>query len=185
LSTVPQLREDDTTRQSLERWLSAQWCVDVTVSELARPQTAGGSNETLLTTVSWTEQDEPRSREVVIRVAPTAMTVFLDARFEQQYRVLETLGRSTDIPVPEMMGFEPDESLLGSPFWVMSRIHGQAPSDFPHITNKGSSLTPAPRSENASGTMLLRPWLPFTACRQRTLTSSANLTEARVASTRC
>jgi aminoglycoside phosphotransferase (APT) family kinase protein len=146
MSTVPQLREDDTTRQSLTLWFSAQrpQCADVAVSELARPQTAGGSNETLLTTVSWTERGEPRTREVVVRVAPTAMTVFLDARFAQQYRVLDTLGRCTDIPVPEMMGFESDESVLGSPFWVMSRIHGEAPSDFPPYNQQGFLVEASP-----------------------------------------
>ena len=72
------------------------------------------------------------------------MTVFLDARFAQQYRVLDTLGRCTDIPVPEMMGFESDESVLGSPFWVMSRIHGEAPSDFPPYNQQGFLVEASP-----------------------------------------
>jgi hypothetical protein len=50
MSTVPQLRDDDTVRKTLGEWLTERIpnASDVKVSRLGRPQGAGGSNETLL-----------------------------------------------------------------------------------------------------------------------------------------
>ncbi|MGH7857097.1 MAG: phosphotransferase family protein, partial [Candidatus Binatia bacterium] len=48
----------------------------------------------------------------------------------RQYRVLEALG-PTEVPVPHVYGFEPDERLLGAPFFVMERIDGEIPPDAP------------------------------------------------------
>jgi aminoglycoside phosphotransferase (APT) family kinase protein len=149
MPTLPKLREDETTRAALAQWLARHQpqSENMAVSPLSRPQTAGGSNETLLATATWTEAGQPREREIVVRVAPTALQVFLDPKFAQQYRVLETLGQFTDIPVPSVLGFEADESVLGAPFWVMDRVHGAAPADFAPYNQHGFLVeaTPAQR----------------------------------------
>ena len=149
MSTVPQLRDDETTRTALAQWLARHLpqSSGMAVSPLSRPQTAGGSNETLLATASWTDSGQPRHWEIVVRVAPTSLQVFLDPKFAQQYRVLEALGECTDVPVPPVLGFEADESVLGAPFWVMGRVHGVAPGDFPPYNQEGFLVeaTPAQR----------------------------------------
>ena len=57
MTTVPALRDDDTIRKALEQWLTdhLRGAAGVAVSDLNRPQTAGGSNETLLAQADWTQ----------------------------------------------------------------------------------------------------------------------------------
>jgi aminoglycoside phosphotransferase (APT) family kinase protein len=139
MTAVPQLRDDETIREALAHWLTNKMppAADLTLAELERPQTAGGSNETLLATVRWTTRGQAQSAEIVLRIAPTMLQVFFDPQFEQQYRTLEALREHTDIPVPGVWGYEPDDSLLGAPFWVMDRLHGDAPTDFPPYNQSG------------------------------------------------
>jgi aminoglycoside phosphotransferase (APT) family kinase protein len=54
-----------------------------------------------------------------------------------QYRCMATLGAKTAIPVPRMLWFEDDASVLGQPFYVMERIDGVVPSDNPPFAVMG------------------------------------------------
>jgi aminoglycoside phosphotransferase (APT) family kinase protein len=63
---------------------------------------------------------------MVIRVEPTGeFQLFPDAKFEDQFLVLEALADHTDIPVPSAYWFESDPSILGAPFFVMSKVTGR------------------------------------------------------------
>jgi aminoglycoside phosphotransferase (APT) family kinase protein len=139
MTTVPALRDDDTIREVMREWLTEHIADSsgLTVAELDRPQGAGGSNETLLVRANWTQDGRARTVELVVRIAPTTLQVFLDPQFEQQYRTIEALGRHSGVPLPSVLGFESDPALLGAPFWVMDRIHGEAPSDFPPYNQAG------------------------------------------------
>ena len=50
---------------------------------------------------------------------------------------MQALAEHTDVPVPEMLWFEADPSWFGSPFWIMRRVDGIAPSDAPHYSVDG------------------------------------------------
>ena len=63
--------------------------------------------------------------------------MFLEANFETQFRVMQALAEHTDVPVPDMLWFEGDPSWFGSPFWIMGRVDGIAPSDAPHYSIEG------------------------------------------------
>jgi aminoglycoside phosphotransferase (APT) family kinase protein len=151
ITTVPALRDDDTIRKALEQWLTdhLRGAARVAVSDLNRPQTAGGSNETLLAQADWTQDDRACGAELVLRIAPTTLQVFLDPQFEHQYRTIEALGRYTNVPVPSVWGFESNQSVLGAPFWIMDRTHGVAPADFPPYNQTGFLVdaTPSQREQ--------------------------------------
>lgn len=147
---IPEQRDLEATRPILARWFAERLGgTDVEVGPIQGPALTGFSNETLLTDVTYTGADgAPRTEGFVVRVKPTAHTVFLESDFEWQYRVLEILGTRTDVPVPVMRGFEPDDALLGAPFFVMERIDGaRVPADSPPYTSEGwvHDLTPDER----------------------------------------
>lgn len=130
---IPAQRDLEQARVRLAGWLAERHpsASDVRVSEVSGPAFTGFSNETLLFDASWTVDGERRDQGMVARVKPTGHTVFLEADFEIQYRVMETLHASTAVPVPPVVGFEDDPSWLGAPFFVMNKIDGQIPTDTP------------------------------------------------------
>ncbi len=48
---------------------------------------------------------------------------------------MQRLGRH--VPVPHIVGIEPDASVLGSPFYLMRRVNGRTPSDVPSWHKRG------------------------------------------------
>lgn len=48
----------------------------------------------------------------------------------QQYQLLKAL-QGSQVPVPPVLGMEPDAAVLGAPFYVMEKVEGWVPSDFP------------------------------------------------------
>ncbi len=147
---IPEQRDLEAARGVLAGWLSKQLhdATDVTVGPISGPAFTGFSNETLLFDASWTRDGEPTTESLVIRVKPTQHTVFLESDFEQQYLVQRTLQHHSNVPVPVMRWYEADESVLGSPFFVMDHIDGRVPADSPPYTVQGWLLeesTPAER----------------------------------------
>lgn len=147
---IPEQRDLEATRGILAGWLARRLGVeDVEVGPIQGPAFTGFSNETLLFDVSYTRDGTRCTEGLVVRVKPTAHTVFLESDFEWQYRVLEILGTKTAVPVPVVRAFEPDPSYLGAPFFVMERIDGcRVPADNPPYTVSGwlhDEATPAQR----------------------------------------
>lgn len=138
MPTTPQLRDDETTKAILAGWLTARHPTGarVEVVDLRRPQGSGASNETLLVQ-TVTPGEEAAPTRLVLRIAPTKVDVVMEPRFAEQYRVIETLGRHTDVPVPRMLGYEADTSYFGAPFWIMSHVEGRALADFPPYNQEG------------------------------------------------
>ncbi len=137
---IPEQRDLEATRGVLAPWFAAQYrWRDVEVGPIQGPALTGFSNETLLMDVTATWADgRRRTQGLVVRVQPTAHTVFLESDFEWQYRVLEILGTRTALPVPVVRSFEADPAVLGAPFFVMDRIDGaRVPADSPPYTSAG------------------------------------------------
>jgi aminoglycoside phosphotransferase (APT) family kinase protein len=131
-------RDEVQTVAQLQRWLGeVAGLRDVTVDHLEIPASTGFSNETILFDATWDDDGTPTLHHLVARIAPQAHTVFLEANFETQFRVMQALSEHTDVPVPRMLWFEPDPSWFGSPFWIMARVEGTAPSDAPHYSVDG------------------------------------------------
>ena len=108
----------DTLRARLTDWLPSRvGAPSVTVTDLTPPSGTGYSSETLLFTATFDSDGDAQERRYVVRFKPTRPGVFPEYDIEMQYRILETLGAHTDVPVPATRGFEPDSSLLGTPFY--------------------------------------------------------------------
>jgi aminoglycoside phosphotransferase (APT) family kinase protein len=56
---------------------------------------------------------------------------------ETQYRAMAAVAAQNAAPVPACVGYEPDPSLLGSPFFVMRFIAGRVPADQPRYSQTG------------------------------------------------
>jgi aminoglycoside phosphotransferase (APT) family kinase protein len=60
---------------------------------------------------------------------PAAVPVFPVYDLERQYRVMQLVAQRSSVPVPATLFFEPDESCIGAPFFVMERVDGLVPPD--------------------------------------------------------
>jgi aminoglycoside phosphotransferase (APT) family kinase protein len=100
---------------------------DATVSGLEGTSATGMSSETVLFDATWRDGSE----RFVARVAPDPadVTVFPSYDLERQFRLLQLVTELTSVPVPTVHWYEPDPSVIGSPFFVMSRVDGQVPPD--------------------------------------------------------
>ena len=135
---TPLVEDIETTRKKLESWLSNQRDLPVRIPELTIPESSGMSNVTLLFDVQWQEHDETRSESCVGRLQPqVARPVFPTYDLGLRYRVMESIGRNSEIPVPELRGLELDRSLLGVQFYVMKRTPGRIPPDMPPYNMDG------------------------------------------------
>lgn len=127
-------RDPVALRADLGRWLATQTgAVDVEVGPVSIPGLSGFSNETLLFDATWAGEVHP----LVIRVEPTGHTVFPATAFDTQVAVMRALGAEGSVPVPEVLWFEEDPTILGARFLCMPRIDGQVPADNPGYHGEG------------------------------------------------
>jgi aminoglycoside phosphotransferase (APT) family kinase protein len=127
-------RDHHKTRADLARWLRDRTAAtDVEVGELSIPGLSGFSNETLLFDATW----DGVVRPLVIRVEPTGHTVFPATAFDAQVKVMRALGAEGTVPVPEVLWFEQDTTVLGARFLCMARVEGDVPADSPGYHGEG------------------------------------------------
>jgi aminoglycoside phosphotransferase (APT) family kinase protein len=143
---IPDQRDPALTRKQLTDWLATKG-TDVWVSDPSGPAATGFSNETILFDARWTEGGERHEVGLVARVAPTMYHLFLEPRFDVQYRVMKALDEHTDVPMPRIRWFEDDASWLGAPFWVMDKVDGDIPGDNPPYTMTGFLFDASPAEQ--------------------------------------
>ncbi len=148
---IPQPRDREEARRRLCSWLAGKLpgATDIWVSPLGGPAATGFSNETIIFDATWHTEGTEHARSFVIRVKPTAHTVFFESFFEDQYRVIRALSEHTDVPVPTTYWFEPGESVLGAPFFVMGKVDGMVPGDMPPYTQSGWLYDATPEQQQA------------------------------------
>jgi aminoglycoside phosphotransferase (APT) family kinase protein len=122
-------RDPDLVRAALEAWLATKVGPDgdAEITELHATSANGMSSETLLFDARWGGEE----RHLVARVAPAAedVPVFPTYDLTRQHTVIDLVGRHTAVPTPPLWWNEPDPSVLGTPFFVMSRVDGEVPPD--------------------------------------------------------
>lgn len=123
----------EAARISLQEWFKSKMpqASELAVSSLQRPG-AGTSNETFFIELKWREAGETRVENLVIRWPPRGYSNFPKHFFDmkQQYTLLARLG-GTSVPVPRARWLEEDESVIGGPFYIVERVPGWIPGDFP------------------------------------------------------
>lgn len=134
---LPSPREPDVLRRDLGAWLSERVGTDVMVGEPSGPPATGFSNETILVDADWDDGTGLTGHRLAVRVQPTSHTVFPRDLFAVQHQVMSALGDQPGLRVPTLRWFEEDASVLGSPFMVMDRVDGEAPSDSPPYSTEG------------------------------------------------
>lgn len=113
------------------------------ISELGAPS-AGYSNVTLLGSLRARSERGEVARDFVLRLQPMGDSIYPNHDVLRQCRVMRALA-ATDLPVPTLIGEEPDASVLGSPFYLMARIEGRVPNENPlyHLEGWFYDLPPA------------------------------------------
>lgn len=148
---TPLLEDAEATRRRLESWFSERRGTPVTIPGLNIPDATGMSNVTLLFDIEWDRGGERHREACVGRLQPEiARPVFPAYDLSLQYRVMESIGRHSDIPVPELLGLETDRSLLGVQFYIMQRKEGRIPTDMPPYNMDGWMLHETTETQRAA-----------------------------------
>ncbi len=93
----------------------------------------GLSSTSVLFEASWLSGGTGRHGAYVARLAPEAGAVPVFPRYDlaTQFEVISQVAARSDVPVPAVRWYEPDERVLGTPFFVMDQVDGRFPLDNP------------------------------------------------------
>ncbi len=116
---------------------------DLAITNLERSG-AGISNETFLFDIGWKEDGKARSQAMVLRCAPRSLPVYPDYDLSLQFRVMKAL-HSAGFPVARVRWLEQDEKVLGTGFYLMDRIEGVVPPEFPPYHSFGVYFDSTPQ----------------------------------------
>jgi len=145
VSNAPKFHKDRSAyASSLATWFPRQrpGATDVAVSGIDIPSATGFSNETVFFDVEWTEDGEARHERFVARIEPPTGALFPMQTAEcavsvgVQFRAMELAGRH-GVPMCPLVGYEPDPTVLGQPFFVMGFVEGVIPADVPRYSQAG------------------------------------------------
>lgn len=132
-------RDLEQTANALKEWLAPKLSVpaeDIRIEDLDAPLSTGFSSDTLLFDLAYSKDGAEHREELVARLEPEEFVVFPYYDVGLQARVLRLL-EDTDVPVPIVRWSESDKSVLGVPFYIMTRVNGQIPSDNPPMHEEG------------------------------------------------
>ena len=125
----------------------------ITVSDMKPPE-SGFASETFMFNLDYEEAGKHRTRNMVFR-RPPLLAVFPDYDLRRQFLVMQRL-EGTNVPVPKVFWrVEQDEGILGTPFYIMERLPGTTPPDFPLYHSAGSyhDANPQKRAKMWWGTL--------------------------------
>lgn len=117
----------ETITPALAEWLSAKAGSPATITKVSPPDGNGMSSETVIVDAEWGGQQHP----LVVRVAPSPESdpVFPEYDLDNQFRLMDYVAKTTDVPVPPLYWSEPSDEVIGAPFIVMGRVDGLVPPD--------------------------------------------------------
>jgi len=123
--------------EKLRAWLAARIpdASELRITDVVEPS-QGFSSRTLLFTVSWEERQVHRQRRLVARIQRDTLCPMLADVFHQ-YRAMKAIAESTPAAVPAVVFAEADPRVLGDPFFIMARVDGRVPGDFPSYHQEG------------------------------------------------
>ncbi len=138
------MSEIDEIKSKLLRWLADKipGADNTVITEFEKPG-MGISSETYLLEAKWEEKGEEKSSGMVLRSAPQEYKVFPDYELGHQFNIMKILD-NTDIPVAKMLWFEEDASIIGSPFFLMEKLSGEVPTDYPSYHGSGMFFDASP-----------------------------------------
>jgi len=134
------------TREALAVWLRRKLpgATHIAVTRLTAAE-GGSSSETLFLEAEISEDGAMRRERWVLRIQASGYQVYQDPSVERQYRVMEMVGHAGSVPVPRMLWYEGDATVLGMPFFVMDRVDGDVPHERYHSQGVLFDASPADR----------------------------------------
>ena len=115
----------------LTAWLQQKMPLAQNLSILGMERSGAGlSNETFLFDLNWQEAGQQRSESMVLRCPPKDYPVFPEYNLDKQFHVMERL-QGTNVPVPKVYWLEENKEVLASPFYIMGKIDGVIPPEYP------------------------------------------------------
>lgn len=115
---------------------------DISITNIERSG-SGMSNETFLFDVGWREGKKSRSEGMVLRLPPKAHPVHPEYDLKKQFTIMQSLAK-TNVPVPKMYWMEEDTEVLGAPFYIMGKLNGIVPLDYPPYHSFGVYFNATP-----------------------------------------
>ena len=131
-------------KAKLTDWLRAKMpgAREISLSDLQKPG-MGLSSETYLFDIGWEEAGVTKSKGVVLRAAPREEKVFPEYELGHQFRIMQIL-KQTDVPVATMLWLEEDPAVIGAPFFLMEKLDGDVPQDYPSYHGSGMYFEATP-----------------------------------------
>ena len=120
---------------------------ELAISNIVEPA-QGLSSKTILFKATWMEQGVPHQRDLVARIQRDTACPLLADVFHQ-YRTMQAVAAASDAAVPPLFLAESDCGIVGTPFFLMDRVDGRVPPDFPSYHAQGwfAELSPAQREQ--------------------------------------
>jgi len=151
----PEKNEIEEMTSRLTKWFEQKLpeAENIVIAEFERPG-MGLSSVTYLLTLDREESGEKKSQGMVLRSAPQEYKIFPDYELSHQFRIMQIL-ENTNVPVAKMLWMENDISFIGSPFYLMNRLVGEVPQDYPCYHGSGMffEATPEERAKMWWGTL--------------------------------
>lgn len=121
----------------LAEWLSTR--IDgaprVEIVDVTEPA-QGFSSRTVLFTAVWTSNGIRHDRPLVARLQRDVAVPMLADVFHQ-CRVMQAIAAHSSVKIPNIDFTESDPAVLGTPFFLMDRVDGRVPPDFPSYHQSG------------------------------------------------
>ena len=126
-------RDADSLAAVLGTWLTGRLGASPEISNVRMPQAGGLSSTSVLFEAQWTIDGTQSSGAYVARMAPesSAVPVFPKYDLPGQFELISQVAERCSIPLPKLRWNEPDGGPVGTPFFVMDQVEGQAPLDNP------------------------------------------------------
>ena len=150
LMPEPLERDLEATRVALGQWFGGVLPEGsgFEIRDLRGPSDTGFSSDTLMFELDYLEAGQAKQQSLVARIEPSGgFPIFPTYDVAQQFHVMAAM-ETQGVPVPRMRWLEEDESVLGSPFYVMDHVEGIVPNDRPPYHQGGwvFELSPEDRS---------------------------------------
>jgi aminoglycoside phosphotransferase (APT) family kinase protein len=129
----------DGTIVVLQKWLQGKLpnATDLRVTPIDVETGGGASAELFFIKAEYNDEEGSQVKELTVRREDSQYQLFLDASLERHGRILQAVNQYSSLPVPECIGYELDESIIGAPFLVMSRVYGEVVKQFPNYNEAG------------------------------------------------
>jgi aminoglycoside phosphotransferase (APT) family kinase protein len=130
----------ESARPALTPWLAARLKSSDLEIAAWRSAGAGNSADTFFATVTGHLDGAAREMRLVIRRQNLGSDIFLESDLRLPTRVMAAVAAhpaGAGIPVPRVIGLEPNESLIGAPFMVMEQLPGRILPQSPNYNKEG------------------------------------------------